>query len=82
MGLELNGHLSTSDLTYASFLHASGILFIGIERPNGIRGQAVFLFQRPPDELISAWQRGEDKVSARVMHEAIRFLNQELREGR
>lgn len=80
--METNGHLSTTDLTYAAFLHASGILFIGIERPNGIRGQAVFLFQRPPDNLIAAWQRGEDRVSARVMHEAIRFLNQELREGR
>ena len=77
--MELNGHLSTTDLTYAAFLHASGIIYIGIERPNGIRGQAVFLFQRPSDELISAWQRGEDKVSARSMQEAIRFLNQELR---
>jgi hypothetical protein len=80
--LETNGHYSTSDLTCAAFFYASGVIFIGIDRPNGQTGKAFFLFQRPHDEIISAWQRGEDKVSARTMHEAIRFLNQELREGR
>ncbi len=71
----------TNDLTFAAFLHASGILFIGIDRPDP-KGPADFLFRPPPDDLIAAWQRGDDKVSARVMHEAIRILNQELRRDR
>ncbi len=78
--IELNGHLLTPDLTYASFLMASGIIFIGI---NPKQGQASeFIFQRPPDDLISAWQRGDDKVSARAFHEALRNLQSELRGGR
>ena len=76
-----NGHFSTSDLTQAAFLYASGIIFIGIDRPDS-RRPADFLFERPPDELIAAWQRGDDEVSARSMHEAIRFLNGELRRDR
>jgi hypothetical protein len=76
-----NGHFTTSDMTFAAFLHASGILFIGINRPDP-RAPADFMFQRPPDDMLSAWQRGDDKVSARAMHEAIRFLNQELRRDR
>lgn len=81
MNSSTNGHLTTSDLTYAAFLHASGILFVGIDRPDP-RQPANFIFQRPSDEVIAAWQRGDDKVSARAMHEAIRFLNQQLRSER
>lgn len=76
-----NGHFFTSDLTYAAFLHASGILYIGIERPDR-NEPATFVFKRPDDDILSAWQRGDDKVSARAMHEAIRFLNGELRKDR
>lgn len=76
-----NGHLFTSDLTYAAFLHASGILYIGIDQPDP-RQPAIFCFQRPDDSILSAWQRGDDKVSARAFHEAVRFLNGELRKIR
>lgn len=77
---DINGHLATSDLTYACFLMASGIIFIGINPQQGKPSE--FLFQRPPDELISSWQRGDDKVSARAFHEAIRNLQTALRGGR
>ncbi len=76
---DTNGHLVTSDLTYASFLMASGIIFIGLNPRQGKPSE--FIFQRPPDDIISAWQRGEDKVSARAFHEALRNLQGALRQG-
>lgn len=78
MESKVNGHLQTSDLTYAAFLHASGILYVGIIRPDP-HEPAIFVFNRPPDDILSSWQKGDDKVSARAMHEAIRLLNGELR---
>jgi hypothetical protein len=75
--IEPNGHLVTSDLTYASFLMASGIIFVGLNPRQGKPSE--FIFQRPSDELISSWQRGDDKVSARAFHEALRTLQTALR---
>jgi len=78
--IETNGHLATTDLTYACFLMASGIIFVGVNPQQGKPSE--FLFQKPPDDLISSWQRGDDKVSARAFHEALRTLQLALRGGR
>lgn len=69
-----NGFFHTKDLTQAAFFYASGVLFLRVDWSNPNQ-PAQYIFEKPPDEIQSAWQRGDDKVSARAMHDAIRVLS-------
>lgn len=70
----------TTDLTFAAFLYARGVLFVGIDRAN--RERQLFIFKKAPDELISQWQAGEGQVNARAYDKALHFLKDELFKGR
>lgn len=75
-----NNFTKTTDLTFAAFLYARGVLFVGIERDNTER--QLFVFRKAPDELISQWQVGEGQVNARAYDKALHFLKDELFGGR
>ncbi len=75
-----NNLTKTTDLTFAAFLYARGVLFVGIDRSNTDR--QLFIFKKASDELISQWQAGEGQVNARAFDKALHFLKDELFKGR
>ena len=70
-----NGYYNTKDLTLAAFLYASGVIFIQVDWPNS-KFPALYIFKTPSDEILSAWQRGDDNAHVRSTHEAIRILTE------
>ena len=70
----------TTEFLFAAFLRASGVLYICTDwhRP----GQATFVFNKPPDALLIAWQKAEDIVSARALYDSINFFRDEMRRTR
>lgn len=74
-----DSHYRTSDFQEAIYLRKSGILFIKTEWPTP--QQAVFVFKKPPDEILSAWQTGDDGGVRAVMN-AADFFRDELRRTR
>ena len=75
-----DAHYPTKDFLEAAFLRAKGIIYIATEWPTP--QQAFFVFKNPPDELKSAWQRGDDQVSTRALDQAMNFFRDELRSTR
>jgi len=67
----------TTDFLFAAYLRAKGILYIRTEwlTPR----QAIFIFKMPPENIIIAWQRADDEVSARALSDSLNFLRDELR---
>jgi len=67
----------TTDFLFAAYLRAKGILYIRTEwlTPR----QATFFFKTPPDDIIIAWQKADDEVSARALNDSLNFLRDELR---
>jgi len=72
-----NSTYETTGFLEAAFLRARGVLYA--ETRWLTPQQAIFVFRRPPDELLSAWQSGEDKISARALQSAMDFLRDEIR---
>ena len=68
---------STPNFPLACFLRAKGILYIRIEWPTP--EQAIFVFAKPPDDLLISWQMAKDSVSARALVDAQNFFRDELR---
>ena len=71
-----NGNYRTSDFQEAIYLRKSGILYIATEWPT--ERQASFVFKKPPDETLAAWQRGDDG-GVRAVLNAADFFRDELR---
>jgi hypothetical protein len=71
---ESNGTYSTSDFREAVYLRKSGVIFLKIEWPSK---RALFVFKRPPDEILAAWARGEDG-GVRAILDAADFCRSEL----
>ena len=69
----------TSDFQEAIYLRKCGIIYIATEWPT--ERQAVFVFRQPPDEILSAWQTGNDGGVRAVMN-AADFFRDELRRSR
>jgi len=65
----------TTNFKEAIYLRISGIIFVRIEWPTP--QQAVFVFKIPPDAILSAWAKGEDK-GVRATLDAADFLRDEL----
>ena len=65
----------TSDFQEAIYLRQAGIIFVATEwrTPN----QALFVFKKPPDDILSAWQKGDDN-GVRAILDAADFFRDEL----
>jgi len=74
--MEENGTYRTPDFQTAIYLRISGVIYIGIEWPTP--QQAFFVFQKPPDTILSAWATGQDK-GVRIVLDAADFFRDELR---
>ena len=73
----LKALLETTEFLFAAFLRAKGILFIRTEwrTPQ----QATFIFQSVSDDLLVAWQKADDGVSARALYDSLNFFRDEMR---
>ena len=71
-----NETYSTISFQEAIFLRKSGILYLRTEwlTPQ----QAIFVFKKPPDEILAAWARGDDN-GVRAVLGAADFFRDELR---
>ena len=65
----------TTDFQEAIYLRQAGIIFVTTEWQNP--RQATFVFKKPPDEILSAWQRGNDN-GVRAILDAADFFRDEL----
>ena len=76
----LNTPFDTTEFLFAAFLRAKGILYIRTVwyTPK----QATFVFKYPPDDLLIAWQRADDSVSARALYDSLNFFRDEMRKER
>lgn len=74
-----NSTYPTVDFQEAIYLRMSGVLFIRTEWPTP--QQAVFVFQKPNDELLINWQTGNDS-GVRIVMDAADFFRTELRRRR
>ena len=74
-----NDIFDTTEFLFAAFLRAKGIIYLRTEwlTPR----QATFIFKKPPDELLIAWQTANDVVSARAFYDAQNFFRDEMRRG-
>ena len=74
-----NDTFGTTEFLFAAFLRARGILYLRTDwlTPR----QATFIFQKPPNELLIAWQKADDSVSARALYDAQNFFRDEMRRG-
>jgi len=72
-----NGTYETTGFLEAAFLRARGVLYVGTHWPTP--QQAIFVFRRPSDAILSAWQRGDDKISARALQDSMDFLRDQLK---
>ena len=67
---------STISFQEAIFLRKSGIIFLRLEWTSP--QQALFIFKKPPDDVLSAWARGDDG-GVRAILGAADFFRDELR---
>ena len=70
-----NGLYRTQDFKEAIYLYKSGVIFVSVEWVDSQR--ATFVFKQPSDELLSAWQRGDD-AGVRPTLDAADFLRRQL----
>ena len=71
----VNGNFGTSDFQQAIFLYVSGVIFVGIDWTDPQR--ATFRFKTPPDDILAAWQRGED-LGVRTILDARDLMRRKL----
>ena len=71
-----NGFYRTSDFRESVYLRKTGVLYVRTEWPTP--QQAVFVFKRPTDSVISAWQRGDDD-GVRATLDAADFFRDEIK---
>lgn len=71
-----NETYSTTNFQEAIFLRKSGIIFLRTEWPTP--QQAVFIFKKPPDEILASWITGDDS-GVRAILGAADFFRDELR---
>ena len=67
----------TTELLFAAFLRAKGTLYLHIEWHT--ERQATFVFKKPPEELLIAWQKADDSVSTRALYDSLNFFRDEMR---
>ena len=75
-----NSLFHTTDFLFAAFLRAKGILYVRTEWQTP--RQASFVFKQPPEDIIIAWQKADDEVSARALNDSLNFFRDELRANR
>lgn len=75
-----NTTFNTTEFLFAAFLRAKGIIYLRTEwcTPQ----QATFVFKYPPEELLIAWQKADDTVSARALYGSLNFFRDEMRKER
>ncbi|KKL62603.1 hypothetical protein LCGC14_2183570 [marine sediment metagenome] len=74
-----NEPFPTSDLPLATFLYAKGVLLQTIlDSPDDPR-RKVFVFNEPPQELLTSFQSGEASVSVLAFSNAQNALKTMLR---
>lgn len=66
----------TTDFQEAIYLRKTGILFLRTEWPTA--QQAVFVFNKPTDDVLIAWHTGNDG-GVRVVMDAADFFRDELK---
>ncbi len=71
-----NSHFETSDLTLATFLYASGVILVDIDRTEPRR--AIFIFEQPTKELISSYQSGTATINVLAFDNAQNELRARL----
>lgn len=71
-GIEISKQFKTSDLPLASYLYASGIELISVDRTNPRR--CVFVFNQPDPELLTKWKEGSAPVNALAFYNATNTL--------
>lgn len=65
-----NDTFPTSDLNLATFLYAKGILLQAIQdMPNEYR-RKVFIFSKPPGQLLSDFQSGGAEINVLALNNA------------
>jgi len=70
MDMKMNDTFPTSDLPLATFLYAMGIILKEIQDlPNEYR-KKVFVFSKPPDELLASYQSGNAVISVLALNNA------------
>lgn len=69
----------TSDIAQASYLYASAVALLEINRQNPRR--CVFVFDTPDRELIAKWQSGNASVNAPAYAHAYQTLKAKLFQG-
>ena len=70
MNMKSEDTIQTSDLPLATFLYASGILLKEIQDiPNEYR-RKVFVFAKPPDELLADFQSGNAEINVLAFNNA------------
>ena len=74
-----NDSFPTSDFTLATFLYSKGIILRGIMPDPKDFKRMVFLFNKPPDELLSQFQSGEANTSVLAFENAQNTLRGMLR---
>ena len=62
----------TSDIALASYLYASGIPVVSINRSNP--RHCIFILKNPQAELFTQWQQGTAKVNPLAFYNAFQFL--------
>ena len=72
--------LETTEFLFAAFLRAKGILYIRTDWRTS--NQATFVFNLPSDDLLIAWQKADDGVSARALYDSLNFFRDEMRRSR
>ena len=71
-----NETYQTTNFQEAIYLRKAGVIFIRTEWTTP--QQAVFVFKKPPDDILSAWARGDDG-GVRAILGAADFFRDELR---
>ena len=66
----------TSDLGLATYLFASGINLLRIDR--GDTRRAFFVFDSPDPDLLSCWQQGKAVINALAFYNAYQDLKARL----
>ena len=65
----------TTDFKEATYLRKCGVIFLKTEWPTP--RQAVFVFKKPSDEILSDWAKGDDG-GVRAILDAADFFRDEL----
>uniref|UniRef100_A0A6M3JK97 DUF5659 domain-containing protein n=1 Tax=viral metagenome TaxID=1070528 RepID=A0A6M3JK97_9ZZZZ len=67
----------TTEFLFAAYLRAKGIIYLRTDWYS--TRQATFVFKMPPENIVIAWQKADDEVSARALNDSLNFFRDELR---